>query len=181
MVRLDKESVLRLYCYCREAERSLHRALTAPWAGFRAYYGTDKAGAIRSFREQLARKCPGACRSSPLPDVGGVPGMPVWRLFVRYWFGRWLARWEKQWSFPEDELCITLAGLDALLGLLDAPARPDADVLIGLRMHFYNCQRFIGHRCLGLPDIEKAARIDHFDSSPTYAGLQLSDILKDCA
>ena len=37
-VILSSANIVELYCICRQAERSVHRALGAHWEAFRAYY-----------------------------------------------------------------------------------------------------------------------------------------------
>jgi hypothetical protein len=180
-MRLDKESVVKLYCYCREAERSVHRALSDPWPDFLAYYGADKTDPIRQLIQGLAgaaRKA-GPCPDPP-PNVG-VLDMSVWRMFVRFCFGRWLVRWETGWSFPEREICYILGRLEALFRLLASPTRPEPQVLIALRMAFCECEHIIAQRCYGLRGIEIAQGIDHFNKTAWLPQVTLADVLKKSA
>jgi hypothetical protein len=180
-VRLDKESVVRLYCYCREAERSVHRALSDPWPEFRAYYGPAKTVPIHGLLENLATavRAGGSC-----PDVSEREegfGIARWRFFLRYWFGRWLVRWEEGWFFPRREVCYMLGRLEALFRLLDAPTKPDAATLIALRKAFCECERIIEGRCYGLCEIEFARGIDHFNKTAWLPHVTLTDVLKKSA
>jgi hypothetical protein len=180
-MRLDRESVLKLFCYCREAERSVHHALDAPWPDFQAYYAPDKTEAIESLIGQLSvGLTPGGTGLVPAESSEGH-GMAPWRFFFRYWFGRLIAPWERSWTFPERDVRHILATLTSLLRLLDVPARPDAHALIALRMAFYDCQRIIEGRCYGLRELEQARRIDHFHRTREQPVVQLADILRECA
>jgi hypothetical protein len=181
MVRLDKESVVRLFCYCREAERSVHRALGDPWPEFQAYYGAEKVAPIRCLVGKL-REALGDRNLSPLSSGRERPlGIGPGRFFLRYWFGRWLVRWEKCWSFSGRDICFIVTTLEALFRLFGTASKPHADALVALRMAFYDCERVIEGRCYGLREIERASRIDHFHSSPGFPWVQLPEILKDCA
>jgi len=180
-VRLDREAVVKLFCYCREAERSVHRALSDPWPDFRAYYGPEKTEPIRRLIESLAGAVQGQ-GNCPDPAAHRRPfGMSIWRLFLRYWFGRWLVRWEKTWSFPERESYYILGRLEELLRLLACPLKPEAHSLIALRMALCECEGLIEHRCYGLREIQVAHGIDHFNKTVWLPRLSLADVLKKSA
>ncbi len=181
-VRLDKETVLRLYCSCREAERSVHRALADPWPEFRAYYGAEKraeiAGLIERAGPLLGRlgPCPTPPADEEIEWLSTALGY-----FFRACFGRWLARWEKRWSFDQKEVCYLAATLARLLRLLDNTEKPAPQTLIELRRTFFLCSRVIGRRCHGLRELKLAARIDHFHKTEWLPRVTLADVLKKSA
>ena len=177
-VRLDKEVVVSLYCYCREAERSVHRAIGDPWPEFQRYYSPEKTAAICKLIEEISEVA-GTPMPCPSPAAREAEfGIGPWRFFLRYWFGRWLARWESAWSFPQREVCYFLGRLEGLLRLLITPAKPDTQSLIALRMAFYQCEWIIGRRCYGLPELELADRIDHFNKTEWLPRVTLDDVLR---
>ncbi len=52
-VYLDKQFILRLYCYTFQAERSIAFALGAEWSGLREYYAGERAEGARTFFNEL--------------------------------------------------------------------------------------------------------------------------------
>jgi hypothetical protein len=180
MVRMEKPLIVKLYCYIRQAERSVHRALAnlpSGWPRFQEYYAGAREEAIRSLIHELSS------RLSPL--VAEVP--PPWRLVVdanlpmpgmfRILLGKWLTRWRRSWLFAKDEIQFFAWTLQTLLDVRALPTKPMADVLILLRMDCCSCGGFIDLRCWGLEELQRAKRIEHFDRTEWYPHLQLSEIL----
>jgi hypothetical protein len=180
-VRLSRDEVLKLYCYCREAERSIHRALCDPWTEFTAYYEPSKrvlmSQAIDSLNVLLeqAEPCPTASSRAELEKRIRRPSL------LRLCLGRWLTYLESGWSFASQEACFIGATLGSLLRLLNAPQKPENSHLIDLRMNFCTCQRIIEHRCHGLPGLQLAARIDHFNKTEWLPRVSLADVLRKSA
>jgi hypothetical protein len=177
-VRLDKKLVLRLFCYCREAERSVHRALTNPWPAFRAYYSPAKVRAIKEAVARVTRQLGSSAECPTLPSRDQLAVRPDWAIFARVLFGRWLSRWETAWPFPRAEACYLAGTLTFLLRLLDDCDKPDSKVLIDLRMTLYDCQRIIEGRCYGVPGLKLANDIEHFDQTEWVKHVSLADVLK---
>jgi hypothetical protein len=180
-IRLSQETVVELFCHCREAERSVHRALGDCWQDFRQYYSEPKRRAIMTVIEALngvtGRQRPAAVGDA---SVGREPLIPRLGL-LRFLCGRWIAPWKRAWTFGEAEAHFIAATLRSLLALLDSPARPDADALIGLRMRLCCCEFIIEARSFGLAVIERAKGIDHFNKTEGLPSETLAAILKDCA
>jgi hypothetical protein len=176
-VRLDRESAVKLFCFCREAERSVHRALTAPWSHFQDYYNQDRLAPIRDLIDRVGGSVRAGGECPDLSSPEGGYGLGPGRMFIRYFFGRWLVRWETSWSFPGREICFILGRLRDLLEMLGSPSKPDHSTLIALRMALCECERIIKGRCYGLWEIELALGIDHFNKTEWLPRISLSDVL----
>src|SRR5262249_31818184 len=148
--------VLKLFCFCREAERSIHRALSDPWHDFLAYYTAARRMDITQTVEaanQLLGRFP-ACSQPPSPTE--IHKRPSGSYMVRNCLGRWLARWQTSWAFAAAEVCFFAVTLSALLRLLNEPQKPENDRLIELRMAFCDCEWIIESHCCGLPELDLA-------------------------
>jgi hypothetical protein len=180
MVRLEKLLLVRLYCYIRQAERSVHRALAnlpGGWPRFQEYYAGAREAALRSLIHELNSRLPHVVRQAPPPwrlVVGA--NMPFPGMF-RVLLGKWLTRWQRSWLFAQEEVQFIAWTLQTLLDVLALPTKPMADLLILLRMDCCSCGGFIDLRCWGLAELRRAKRIEHFDRTEWYPHLQLSDIL----
>ena len=69
-VRVSKQAALTLYCYCRQAERSVHYALACPkqWLAFRAYYDGARRHSCRFPHDNGTR------RPTARPGLPGFSG-----------------------------------------------------------------------------------------------------------
>lgn len=176
-IPVEKGLVLRLYCYSRQAERSVHRALDAKWLDFKNYYGWARISPIKLLVERLygflgtgSKDLPPLSQEeigSSLPTVG----------IIRYYFGGWIARRKKRWSFPASELHFMGSTLNSLVILLELPAKPDPAVLLSLRRDFCACESIIDGRCHGLPEIKRAKTIEHFQRPDWLPTVTLAEIL----
>jgi hypothetical protein len=180
-VRLGKTDVLKVYYFCREAERSVHRALSDPWPDFLAYYAPSRRADILATTELmnslLGRS--GLCREPPTRNE--IEKLPLRVSLWRACFGRWLARWERSWSFSPPEVCFIAAVLTSLLRLLDELQKPAAEALIDLRLSFCDCQWIIERHSHGLPELRLADEVDHFNKTDSLPRVSLSDVLKKSA
>jgi hypothetical protein len=182
MVRLSKEQILELFCYCCQAMRSVHRAhATESWSDFQHYYAGDRIEGVRGLIDGLGKLAPssrnGGVRLSR-QEVGlavPVPGV------FRYLFGRWFTRWQRAWLFAEREIRFITATLQSLLELLALPDKPPAEVLIALRQDLGSCSGIIDMRCYGLEELDRARYIEHFDRTEWVRHYKLEEILPETA
>ena len=179
-ISLDRRTVIELYCTCRQAERSLHRACDPnnAWSKLQAYYDKIRRDAVQRLLGRILARLPVACQVTPPPDMNQVTAAPTsWRKL----FGPYLARWTKDWWFPGQEVGFIAAKLEGLLTLLCSPARPEAELLIGRRQEMLACQLIIDARCVGLRELRRARATAHFDQQPGNPGIEISDLLPDAA
>jgi hypothetical protein len=173
--RLRKQSAVGLYCWCRQAERSIDLTLTgdlAQWARLKEYYDEHKREGIGSALKEL--KALGVHLLKP-PAHEEVAYLSFWSPFL-YLFRRMLNPFKSAWSFSKDELTFIYSILDAVLRTLDSSERPDQDSLIQLRMRLYDCQWIIGNRMCGLPEFDKATYIEHFCQSRHLTPVTLEEM-----
>ena len=161
-IELPKELVIRCYALCRQAERSLDRALHAPWAEFAAYYGPDRLSALEDGVARLEATLPrlGVSQSSQgFAEVCRPRGL-------RRVFGLLLGRLgifrKTRFAFRAPEVRFVLAGLQALVNLLGSKERPTREEIIASRVAMYDCQRLLEGPCYGVPEMERANRVEHF-------------------
>jgi hypothetical protein len=171
--RLEKESAVALYCWCRQAERSLDFALTGgagQWTRFVAYYDE--------------RKRKGMARVLELLRAFGVHLLPVQEKVARLsWWSPFLYRWRRMvnpfktaWSFSKEELAFIYSGLETVLMTLDCRAKPDQQRLIQLRMRLYDCQWIIGNHLCGSGELDRAASVEHFCQAPHLAAVTIEEM-----
>jgi hypothetical protein len=173
--RLRKKSAVGLYCWCRQAERSIDFALTggsAQWTRFREYYDARKRDGMLSALEEL--RAFGVHLLEP-PAHDKVAYLSFWSFFP-YLFRRMLNPFKTAWSFSKDELAFIYAVLDTVLRTLASSARPDQEFLIQLRLRLYDCQWIIGNRLCGLPELNKATYVEHFCQAPHVPVVTLEEM-----
>ena len=173
--RLQKETALGLYFWCRQAERSLDFTLTggaAQWTRFTEYYDDRKRGGLVSALEQL--RALGVHWLKP-PSNEKVARLSVWAPFL-YLFRRVLNPFKRVWSFSDGELAFIYSALDTVLRTLSSMARPDQAFLIELRMRLYDCQWIIGNRMCGLRELDKATYVEHFCQAPHITAVTLEEM-----
>src|SRR5437870_3339552 len=155
-IRLRKELVLRLFCSSCQGYRSVHRALQKGyWAAFQTYYTLEKREAIRRLIEQLHELTPPAWRDLPPPRVDDLFNItPAPGLFRRV-FGRFFNKRKQSWRLAVEEVRFLASTLQRLLTMLERPAAPPADELIGLRIELTNCSGVFEMHCHGLPELDQ--------------------------
>ena len=174
-VQLSRKTVVRIYCYCREGERSVDAALWTPWPELTNYYGAQRIAAIRQTIEELERSlgdrqgC--SCRRrDELTQRAPTPGL------LRVLFGKWFGQTKTAWPLLPQEIQFFASSLLRLLQFLSIPEKPSQEELINLRMDLHACQYLVECRCYGLPELAKAQRIEHFYQSPAVAAVKLADL-----
>jgi hypothetical protein len=176
-IKLEKNTVLRLYCFLREAERSVHRAISDPWPEFKDYYRPSKIAAVQHLAETL-REALGS--DFPIQDqmsreqAGKSISPPG---IFRYYLGHLIATRKRDWTFPASAVAFMAGTLSRLVTLLEAAQKPNPDVLISLRMDCCASEWIIENRCHGLPELNRAKRIDHFHRTDWLPYVTLGDIV----
>jgi hypothetical protein len=171
---LSKQTALILFCYFRQAERSVHYALSFPnqWPQFRAYYGDAKRTQIAKLIGLL--RAAGATRD----DLGGGQVLKGDGLLAG--LGSVVALvcnpFRRRWTFSVQELSFLLATLETLLRDLCTDDPPEKPRLIALRRDCFQCHSIISRKLVGLPELRKAASIEHFNQSEYAKSVTLEEI-----
>jgi len=175
MASLSKNTALLLFCYFRQAERSVHYALTFPnaWPRFLAYYDKIKQTQIANVIKLL--KDAGA-EVDKIPSRQALFEQNDWLSFVRCSMALLCNPLKRSWSFSRQELSFFSATLDHLLQILGYPEPREHDELIELRRECFDCHYRIRAKLIGVPEIRKADAIEHFGQSEyvspvTFEGL----------
>src|SRR5262245_46577081 len=109
---LTRKEIVEAYCYLREAERSLHRALNpaCPWRDLQAYYVLSKVSAVQRLAALLPLRLPGhRCGFPTATEVKRLPRPGVLRQF----FGMCLGPMRHSWRFREEEIAYLGTVFDA--------------------------------------------------------------------
>jgi hypothetical protein len=174
---LSKKNALRLFCYFRQAERSVHYAQSSPnqWLLFVKYYDKGKqAGIAHAIR--LLNGTGAKTEGVPLAqgmvrgDLVGILGC-VARLLVN--------PLRTSWAFSVEELSFFSATLAQLLKTLHSSELPQKGDLTSLRMDCYKCHSIIGRKLVGIPEIRKARLIEHFLQSEFVNHVTFQDMNLD--
>jgi hypothetical protein len=186
-IKLPKELVVRTYCCCREAERSLDAALPLwlPWEEFTAYYAGERAAALRTLLVRLGGSLPLGLAAAPSPSWEEVirylaPPGPVAELFDEL-IGKRIRGRQRAFGFLPQEVQYIIGRLAALADLLVKKERPQQQDLIAMRMDLFACQRLIDCRCHGLAELDKAQRLSHFGEPGHEPRLRVEDLVERLA
>ncbi len=178
-IQLDKGLVVALYCYCRQAERSLDHALSADqehWCALREYYDAEKREGIASILKELTRLG---------GDLGNVPARaaiartPLFPLFApfRFLIRRIANLWKSSWTFSTDEVNFVLAKLTRFFHLLDGQEPGTHEELVNLRMDLSVCQWILANPTCGLPELRRARHIEHFGQADFIEHISLEKLV----
>ncbi|MBV9123166.1 MAG: hypothetical protein JO112_07405 [Planctomycetes bacterium] len=174
-MRLPKSFIIELYCFSRQAERSVDAALLAPWSEFRAYYGPDKISALALLILKLQSLLP---YPFPRSEEDITPTVVAPGLF-KVLLGPWIARWKKKWTFSCQEIALLACTLQTLVNIVKKPLPPDLQFLIRLRMDFWTCEYIIESRCYGMRELKVAQNIEHFNQSWHIKPVTLSELVSN--
>ncbi|HTU19420.1 MAG TPA: hypothetical protein VMG10_15270 [Gemmataceae bacterium] len=179
MASLSKNTALLLFCSFRQAERSVHFALTFPeaWPEFLAYYDKAKQTRIRKVIDVLKDAGAGRERVASSQELFEQNG---WLIVVRCSAALLCNRFKRSWFFSTRELSFFAATLEHLLGILGLAEPPETDKLIGLRMGCFDCHYIIAGKLLGVPEIRKANAIEHFFQSKHINHVTFQDLGIQC-
>jgi hypothetical protein len=175
-IPIPKELIIQLYCYSRQAERSVDAALWTTWAELRDYYGEEKLAAIRLLIGKLRSLSPTSAASPPSSGEEITKAVSSPSLF-RVLFGGWIAAWKKVYLFTHREISFMAVTLNCLFHTLRATDRPTNEALIALRMDLHACEYLIECRCYGLPQLVRAVRIEHFNQARHLVPVKMDDLI----
>lgn len=162
-IRLEKRLATLLYSCIRQAERSLHFALSnkAQWGDFIRYYNVARRKAITSLLGNLrilnANGDSVRGRQRVSHSSFARPGIFLLNLLTR--------SIRTSWRFSGDDLAFLFAALSAFYDVLDAAQPPAHASLIELRLDLYSCEWIIENRMLGIPELRLAQNVEHYGQS----------------
>lgn len=174
MISISKNTAILLYCCFRQAERSVHYAHSCPdeWSRFTAYYRGDRRGFIAGAIGMLKGVGPtrGEATIRPNPSQLSPPN------FARSMTGIIFNRFKNNWSFSLAELSYFHSILEDLLSVVDGDASPTGEELIRLRMACFECHHAIARKLIGVRELRRADRIEHFQASKYIEHVRLRDL-----
>src|SRR5258708_24583035 len=157
-VKVDKQVILRFYVYVREAERSLHSALSCAWSELRRGYPQEK---IESFH-QVIRELIGNTdlgevdprQSEALADRLAAAKPNAFRVIFRFWV------WKRAQTFCFGaEVPYVASILKQIISVLTADTPPPREMLIALRMRMCDVERITRFRCCAIDDLPSTRMI----------------------
>jgi hypothetical protein len=163
MIALARSSVVKCYCLCHQAERSVHRALLSCWEGFRTYYHPERKAALQGLQQDLAKLIP-PNRLCPTREemVCQVPRPG----FLQVLLGRWLGKRKKEWLFSVSELSFVEKTIGCFLEILQSLDKPSPETLIDCRKDLWACTYLLDCRCHGLSELRLTRMVEHFEQTP---------------
>lgn len=178
-VRLDRNQVVRLYCYTFQGDRSVAFGLGAPWSELRDYYGGDRLSGLLRLLHDLREWSPSPDQLALEPLRSQVFGKHRPPGLFRVLFGKWLAPWRKTWTFTTRELTYMAAVLGELVRLLEQGQKPDLAKMYELRQELCACRSLIEDRCFGMPEIKRARWLEHFWQAPWVTPVRLQEVVTE--
>jgi hypothetical protein len=173
-IHFSKGTVLTLYCYCRQAERSLDNALSSPrvWSQLLAYYHANKQTEIRKLLSELKWTGPNLHH---VPKRGSF-ALDGFRAFASSLANLLINRMKKSWAFSEAETAFIAGTLAQLLGMLQNSKPPKTEDAIDLRLDFLECEFIIAHKLIGVPELRTAINIEHFNQASHITHVTFHDM-----
>lgn len=173
-ILLTKNEALLLCCYLRQAERSVHYALSWPdsWSEFTAYYRGDRQNHIAKVIDMLK-------------DAGGAEdGTPARRALSRRCLsniascsaGIIINRFKSKWSFGADEILSFSSALERLMLATVDSTPPPLEELLELRMDLFASHHAIACRLVGVREMPATLNIEHFGESKFIEHVSLRDL-----
>ncbi len=181
-IKLEKNFVIEIFCCFQEGARSLHRLLDPgnPFFSFKKYYHAEKIACVKQIRNRILQIIPPDFQAGEVTIdqiMANLPEPGVFQVFFGFCFGKR----KKYWSFHILELVYFQQNLERLIAIIEGHEKPKASPLISQRMKLSWCQGIIKNRCLGLPELKPAQKVDHFDKTPWLPTVTVAEILKKSA
>jgi hypothetical protein len=157
---LDKQLALKAACVARQAERSVAFGLRTEneWPLMRAYYDEDRMRPVLETTERLegliSVRRPNVSRESVFPNILLVA--------VTYPITRLLNCFRRRWRFPYDQIQFLTDTLRGFISDVENEDKWEPYHLVELRRTLLLCHELIGYRLAGVPEFERAMRIEHF-------------------
>jgi hypothetical protein len=169
-----KNTALTLLCLFRQAERSVHYALACPsqWSQFVAYYDKPKQFQISEVIGMLQDA--GAVQDN-VPSRQDLAQNGLWSI-VRCTAGLLSNPLKRSWAFSVREMSFFSATLEHLLKILNNTDLPQKEELIELRLDCFECHYVIARKLIGVPEMQIANSIEHFNQSEYVSHVKFQDM-----
>jgi hypothetical protein len=170
----SKNTSLTLFCFLRQAERSVHYALSCPsqWSQFVAYYDKSKQTQISEVIGML--KDAGAVQDN-IPSRQALAQSGLLSM-VRCTAGLLCNPLKRSWAFSVREISFFSVTLEHLLRILHNADLPKKEELIELRLDCFVCNSVIARKLIGVREIKKASSVEHFNQSEYVTGFTFQEI-----
>ncbi len=150
-VKVDKQFLLRFYILIREAERSLHSALSSDWSELRRGYPPEKIEyfrkAIQDFLGEAPLESVDPRQSEAYANRLAAAEPNPLRVIFRSW------RWTRACTYSFGvEVRYVASFLRQIAGVLSRETPPPRETLIALRMQMSAVERIIQFRCCAIDD-----------------------------
>lgn len=159
----SKQFVLMMYCYCRQAERSIHYAVSCPnqWKQFCEYYSEQKRRRLRSILHDINAREPSEDFAIKCGCRDWIPALELPRLLVR----SAVNQFRSSWSFDAHELDLVADAIRRLLAITRDDCVLSHRELLQLRKRFFECSYAIERKLIGLIELRRASRVEHWFNS----------------
>jgi hypothetical protein len=173
-ITLSKRAVLELYCYCRQAERSVDFGIasSAQWHGLIKYYTPEKRAKIISIVKSIEELVPHDYHT--LPPVCPTGLEPCGRLcrVVK----RCISLFKNTSNFSLEEIMFIYHSFRAFVTLLDETCRPFTSSIVEVRVSLHICELIIENRACGTPKLCQAANIEHYCQAAHIKAITLEQL-----
>lgn len=174
-MRITKDQVVLLFCFFRQAERSVDHALSSPtqWSDFLRYYDPSKRCLLSELLKSLDHEFVVAGHPSKEPILLNN----VFLSTIVVILGLIVNRFKSTWKFSAREVAMFSSSLGKLQEILDGSDFPGSASLIDCRVRCWKCQFIMTCKLAGLDEIRKASDIEHFNQADFRRHFSYEEIL----
>ena len=174
-IGIKKIEALKFFCLARQAERSIDFALSCQrqWDLLRQYYEAGRLNRLESAVKSLQALIPGAAR--PYATADTAFRISAWWILT-YPARLIFNRFRVSWRFQEAEAQFIVRTFESAVALLRQRQKPDAQLLVLMRMDLHACEVIIERKLAGVPETHQAQRIEHFCQAPHIKPFLLEEL-----
>jgi hypothetical protein len=167
-----KGTILGWFCAVRQAELSLHRGRNS-WDELRQFYIGDRLHRLAATVRELEAFAVADGRRISRSDFADLSLMHLPMIAARYLTNRF----RKTWTFSTQELTFFAQAAGSALEAVSQIACPPVEDAIENRMDLAAAEGLIEMRLVGLLELRRATRIEHFGQATHLATYSWSEIL----
>jgi hypothetical protein len=173
----NRNEMLKIYCICREAERSSDNCFSkdSVWTRFVAYYNDSKRSDLRQIINRIACE---TLQGEPTPNRASF-FCSDFLTFLSLIGHLALNQVSTHYRFSRKEALFVCDSFRRLLAHLQSAKPPSQETMNELRMDFYKCGEIMQHKLVGVQQAKKARNIEHFDQSQFITHVSLADVLNE--
>ncbi len=174
---LSKETLTRLGCYLRQAERTFDRALHTDWQQARGYYGGKLGEELRCLVEEFPAEVAATSEAelAALRFRWGARG--VFPRLFRLAETRLASLLQRRYTFDDAELRLFVSTLRRVLGFVVNQERPAQEALIQLRMDASFSVYLIRMRYGAYLDFDRIMKVEHLLQSEHTRSYTVDEIM----